>query len=120
MIGDFFAFVPCKFFIEREQIVNEKTYLHDKCRIDEHEWNGIDIVRGYIPQNPAFTERLAHKSDFEGFQVSQAAMDYFGSCGGCRPAKIAFFHKRNAQSPARGIIGNSGAGNTASDHENIE
>jgi hypothetical protein len=33
---------------------------------------------------------------------------------------FSFFRKRNAQSPARGIIGNSSACNTASDHENIE
>ena len=81
---------------------------------------GFSEVRRHGMDRGAFGHGLADQVDLPGSEVSQSAVDQFGGTPRCSGGKVVGLDKSDPQPPPCGLAGNAGAGDTSSDHCNIE
>ncbi|MPM57096.1 hypothetical protein SDC9_103914 [bioreactor metagenome] len=82
---------------------------------------GLDQVRGRGgQQQAAFLEGLGDQLEVQLVEVAQPAVDELAGAARGALAPVAGLDDSGAQAPGRGIEGDPGAGDTSTDHEDVE
>ena len=79
-----------------------------------------DHMRGHAQQHFAFAERFAHQPECVLLQITQTAMDQLAGRRRGAGAEVVALDKQHAQTAARGVAGQAGSIDAATDNGEVE
>ncbi len=85
----------------------------------EDERQRLDQVRCDVEQDLPFAQRLEDQAEVALFEVAQAAVNQAAGAGAGAPGDVLLIHHDRPEAAHGGISGDTGAGDSGADHEQV-